>query len=109
MAESKLNFNESGSVQTLNDLVKETNDIKDIFDEIEFMVEAINGEEEVWKGKSQESFYDSFKTISGKFKEIGENLDRQNEFLDGTIANYKEREAKINRNAEEKADDLNIN
>ena len=83
MAESKLNFNELGSTETLNNLIKDTDDIKDIFDEVEFMMEAINGEDEIWKGKSQESFYDSFKTISGKFKEIGENLDRQNDFLNG--------------------------
>ena len=109
MAESKLNFNELGSTETLNNLIKDTDDIKDIFDEVEFMMEAINGEDEIWKGKSQESFYDSFKTISGKFKEIGENLDRQNDFLNGTIENYKNREKQIDSNAEKRADDLDIN
>ena len=109
MAESKLNFNKEKATEVLEYLRDETENIKDIFDEVEFMMESINGDDEVWKGKSQESFYESFRTISGKFKGIGEDFDRQNDFLEGTINNYVERENHINKQAEEKASDLNIN
>ena len=106
---SKLDFNASGATTIYDDLKNNTEEIKDIFDEIEFMMEAINGEDSTWKGKSQESFYESFRTISGKFDEINENLDRQNEFLKETIDNYNEGEKNINSNLEKKSDDLNVN
>ena len=109
MAESKLNFNKEKAAEILEDLRAEAEDIKDIFDEVEFMMESINGDDEVWKGKSQESFYDSFRTISGKFQGITEDIDRQNDFLEGTINNYVEREQHINKQAEEKESELNIN
>ena len=109
MAESNINFKKEGAIEILNYLRDETENIKDIFDEVEFMMESINGDDEIWKGQSQESFYDSFKTISAKFTGIGDDIDRQNDFLEGVINNYEERDNHINKNAEEKASDLNIN
>ena len=106
---SSISFEKNGASQIYDSLITSTEDIKDIFDEIDFMMEAINGEDPTWKGKSQKSFYENFRTISGKFDEIGENLDRQNEFLKTTIDNYQEREKNINTNIEEKSSDLNIN
>jgi uncharacterized protein YukE len=107
--ESNLDFNKEGATQILTELREYTEKIKDIFDEVDFMMEAINGEDDTWKGKSQEAFYENFKTISGKFPTIAEDLDRQNDFLEETIENYQNRETHINKNIEDNTGDLNIN
>ena len=106
---SSVNFKKQGASEIYDSLVASTEDIKDIFDEIDFMMEAINGEDSTWKGKSQASFYESFRTISGKFDEIGECLDRQNDFLKVTINNYQEGENKINSDIEKQSEEFNIN
>lgn len=109
MTKSELNFNKEGSQEILQYLRETTEDIKDIFDEADFMMEAINGEDETWQGGSQESFYESYRTISKKFPEISENLDRQNDFLEETIINYENKEKNIEKNAEDNQGDLNVN
>lgn len=109
MTKSELNFNKEKSLEILQYLRETTEDIKDIFDEVDFMMEAINGQDETWQGKSQESFYDSYRTISNKFPTICEDLDRQNDFLEESIENYQNKENNIERNAEENQSDLNVN
>lgn len=109
MTKSELNFNKEKSLEILQSLRETTEDIKDIFDEVDFMMEAINGEDETWQGQGQESFYESYRTISKKFPTISEDLDRQNDFLEESIENYENKEKNIENNAEENSGDLNIN
>ncbi len=107
--DSDIDFNNEGANKILEELKKDTEDIKNMFSDIEFVMDIINGDYTVWKGKSQESFYESYKGIESNFSFIGESLDKKNDFLRITIENYENGEKKIDSNIEEKSEDLDVN
>jgi uncharacterized protein YukE len=109
VVDSNIDFDEKGSSKVLGDLKTHTDNIRNTFIDIDFVMDAINGDFPVWKGASQESFYNSYKSISKSFAKIIENLDDKNSFLKTTIENYEKAEKKINSNIEEKSEELDIN
>ena len=109
MSESNIRFNESGAKEVLSSLEKDTSYIEEMFDKIDFIMEYINGDYEIWKGPTQEKFYENFKTISKKFDGVVKGLEKNNEFLAITINNYSKNEGIINENVNMNKDNLDIN
>lgn len=108
-SESNICFNDAEVEKTLLELEEDTKYMKEMFDKIEFIMEYINGDYDTWKGLSQSEFYKEFKTISGKFEGITDNLEKNNEFLRATIINYQAREKLINTNVDKNKFNLDIN
>ena len=109
VVDSSIDFDKEGASKILEDLKKRADNIKTTFDDTMYVMDVINGDFSVWKGISQESFYDSFKSIADNFPLIVDTLDSKNDFLRTTIENYERGENKINSNIEEKSEELDIN
>ncbi len=107
--ESNIEFHDGGAEQILESLKKDAEEIKEMFNEIDFMMEEINGNEPTWSGKSQREFYNSYRTISDEFPKITENLDDNNNYLQTTIESYRNADVKIEQNAKNSEENLNIN
>lgn len=83
--------------------------VKEIFDNINKKMELCNGTDEIWKGKTQEKVYESYKSISEKFPEINSELEKYNNFLKATIENYKIEDKSIDNLINTNSDSLDIN
>ncbi len=109
MAESNISFNSEGAASIYAKLQSEAEKIQELFDEVEFMGDAFNGEDDTWKGVAQAKFYSNFKTITKKFPEIKESIEKNNEFLKMTIDNYNKGEQVVNQSVNNNKENLSIN
>lgn len=92
---SDMEFNKTEVERILSQIEEKNNNIKAILEDVELMSSAFDGEDDTWKGKGQESFYNSYKTIAKKFPTIEEKLDDIVKFLEDTINNYVEEDTVI--------------
>ncbi len=65
-----------------------SNEIRELLDDIEMMGEGLDGTDETWMGKGQESFYNSYKSIAKKFPTINEKLDENISFINNSLDSY---------------------
>ena len=98
---SNIEFNKEGVENILRQIEAKNNNIKEILEDVELMSGAFDGEDDTWKGKGQESFYESYKTIAKKFPTINEKLDDNISFIQNMIDNYVSGENTIDKNVDE--------
>lgn len=97
---SNIEFNKEGVESILEQIEAKNNNIKEILENVELMSGAFDGDEDTWKGKGQESFYESYKTIAKKFQTINEKLDDNVNFIRNMMDNYVSGENTIDKNVD---------
>ena len=97
---SNIEFNKEGVESILEQIEAKNNNIKEILKNVELMSGAFDGDEDTWKGKGQESFYESYKTIAKKFQTINEKLDDNVNFIRNMMDNYVSGEDTIDKNVD---------
>lgn len=97
---SNIEFNKEGVESILEQIEAKNNNIKEILKNVELMSGAFDGDEDIWKGKGQESFYESYKTIAKKFQTINEKLDDNVNFIRNMMDNYVSGEDTIDKNVD---------
>jgi uncharacterized protein YukE len=97
---SNIEFNKQGVESILKQIEAKNNNIKEILEKVELMSGAFDGNEDTWKGKGQESFYESYKTIAKKFQTINEKLDDNVNFIRNMMDNYVNGEDTIDKNVD---------
>jgi uncharacterized protein YukE len=97
---SNIEFNKEGVESILKQIEAKNNNIKEILENVELMSGAFDGNEDTWKGKGQESFYESYKTIAKKFQTINEKLDDNVNFIRNMMDNYVNGEDTIDKNVD---------
>ena len=97
---SNIEFNKEGVESILEQIEAKNNNIKEILENVELMSGAFDGDEDTWKGKGQESFYESYKTIAKKFQAINEKLDDNVNFIRNMMDNYESGENTIDKNVD---------
>jgi uncharacterized protein YukE len=106
---NNIHFEKEGFEQILSKLKEKTEELNNIYNEIEEKSKSINGEDETWKGKGQVGFYKSYKTVSKKFDGIKNNFSSSNEFLQATIDSYTEKDNLIDKTINESENNFNVN
>ena len=97
---SNIEFNKEGVESILKQIEAKNNNIKEILENVELMSGAFDGNEDTWKGKGQESFYESYKTIAKKFQTINDKLDDNVNFIRNMMDNYVNGEDTIDKNVD---------
>ncbi len=98
---SNIEFNREGVESILKQIEAKNENIKEILENIELMSGAFDGDDDIWKGKGQESFYESYQSIAKKFPTINEKLDDNVNFIRNMIDNYVSGEDTIDKNVDE--------
>lgn len=106
---SNINFNKEEVSDILSRLEEKTNKLKDLYKEVNGYSLIISGDQEIWKGKGQANFYNSFKSITNKFDSINNGFDNCNGFLKTVIDSYSSTENNLETSIEKDSQDLNIN
>ena len=90
-------------------LIEKSKELKEAYLDIDNKCKVLNGEDDMWKGKGQESFYDNYLSISSDFELINDNIDECNRFLRSTILDYMKEDSTINNSIENNDNLLDIN
>lgn len=83
--------------------------VKEILSNINNEMKSFDGTNDMWKGKTQEVLYETYKSMGDKFPNIITQLENYNIFLRKTIENYNVKEKIINDSIENNSDNLDIN
>ena len=92
-----------------NQFVENVKDIESSLNKIKSTMSAINGQNNVWRGKTALSFYNKYKEYENNFGDIASKLDSFNSYLNITLENYKRAIAESKKTVEETEENYNIN
>lgn len=106
---SNLSMNTESLANITSELEKKVMEVKEIFNNIDNKMKSFDGTSDIWRGKTQESVYNSYQTISNEFPIITEQLDNYNKFLKTTVENYISAENNIDNSIDSSSDDLDVN
>ena len=102
-------FKEEEVQDILFKLINKSKELRSTYEDIERVSSSLNGEDDMWKGKGQESFYNNYLSISENFESINSNIDECNRFLRSTIMDYIREESVINNSEDKNSNLLDIN
>lgn len=80
-----------------------------IYEELDKKTEILSGNDDMWKGKTQENYYEYYKEVSMEFPEIIKELKSHSAFLKTTLENYKKEEEQTKKNIENNSEKLDVN
>ncbi len=95
--------------EILFELIEKSKALREAYNDIEVKCKCLNGEDDMWKGKGQESFYENYLSISSEFEGINDNIDECNRFLRSTILDYLREESTIGNSIDNNSNLLDIN
>lgn len=94
-----INFNLEEKIKELETLYKEMNQ----------KLKVLDGTNDTWKGKAQETFYDYYTRVSSHFPDVIDQLNAYSLFLAQTVEEYNEREEAILSDEEKNTENLDMN
>lgn len=93
----------------IGQLEEKITNIQNIYDDLNKKISLLNGDNDIWKGKVQESVYNYYLELSSQFPNTIKQLNNYKNFLQTTIENYKFEEESINHDILSNESNLNIN
>ena len=103
-------YMDSYSLDLINfSLDEKTNELEDLYKEMNDKLKVLDGTNQTWKGKAQETFYDHYTRVSAHFPDVIDQLRSYSLFLAETIENYSNRDNDINEDIDKNEDKMDVN
>jgi len=107
---SNINIDSQGLENIVEKLEQKVEKVTSLWEDVKKEMKNIDGgENSCWKGKAQESVYQSYKTIFPSLEIMLEGFQEKNIYLRKTIKNYRLGEQKIDSEIERNQNDLKVN
>lgn len=103
-----IEFNKEKLEEIIGKLNQEINNLETIYNDIDKKLESTDGTHELWKGSSQQAFYDYYKDVATDFPNALEKFRDYRDFLKMVITNYENAENDIDSDIEENSDSLDV-
>ena len=105
----KIKMDTENMVKLISSFEHHMNAVNEILDSIEKNSRLIDGSTDIWKGKTQESVYQSYSTISESFPRITSQMQNYLSFMKKSVDDYILAENSIDDSINSESKDLNIN
>ena len=107
---SKVIINDSAKFRdVIVTLRKSYNRIKESFDSEKVNINKLDGDNSVWKSRSQDIFFEKYSRLVNQHEPIEESLNNYLLFLEETINKYEEFEKEVDKNIDTNLENLNVN
>ncbi len=105
----KIDINEENLTSIITDFDAEIDRLKKVYEEMDSKTEVLNGSDDIWRGKTQESYYEYYKEVSSEFPDIVKEFESHSTFLKKTLENYKREEEQTKKSLDENSENLDVN
>ena len=95
--------------ELIKELDQEIQKLKDVYNDIDNKSKKFNGNDEMWKGQTQEAVYAYYNDISKDFPDNVERIESLSTYLKTTLQNYVDAENSINEDVDSNYSNLSIN
>ena len=95
--------------EVIDTLKKSYERIKESFDSENKNLNKMDGDNSIWKSRSQDIFYEKYSKMMNQHNPIEESLGNYLKFLEETISKYEEFEKDIDKNIDLNNSELNVN
>lgn len=105
----KIKMDTDNMEKLVSSFEKHVSEINEIFNSIEKNSKLIDGSTDIWKGRTQESVYESYNSIAESFPRITSQMDHYLSFVKKSIDDYVITEDSIENSINSEYQDLSIN
>ncbi len=103
-------YMDTDALDLINFSIEEkTRELENIYNELDNKLKILNGQDQTWKGKAQETFYDYYTRVSAHYPDVVDQLNTYVLFLAETIENYNKRDKDISGDVDKNEDNLDVN
>jgi uncharacterized protein YukE len=90
-------------------LEEKTKQLEELYKELDMKLEELDGTDQTWKGKAQETFYNHYIGVSAHFPDVVDQFNSYVLFLAETIENYNNRNKDISEDIDKNENNLDVN
>lgn len=103
-------YMDTDSLDLINfSLEEQTKKLEQLYKELDMKLEELDGTDQTWKGKAQETFYNHYTGVSAHFPDVVDQFNSYVLFLAETIENYNNRNKDISEDIDKNEDNLSVN
>jgi len=103
-------YMDTDALDLINFSIEEkTRELENIYNELDNKLSILNGQDQTWKGKAQEAFYDYYTRVSAHYPDVVDQLNSYVLFLAETIENYNKRDKDISGDVDKNKENLDVN
>ena len=103
-------YMDTDSLDLINfSLEEKTKQLEELYKELDMKLEELDGTDQTWKGKAQETFYNHYIGVSAHFPDVVDQFNSYVLFLAETIENYNNRNKDISEDIDKNENNLDVN
>ena len=103
-------YMDTDALDLINFSIEEkTRALDNIYKELDNKLAILDGQDQTWKGKAQEAFYEHYTGVSSHFPDIIDQLNSYVLFLAETIENYEKRDQAMDKDIDDNKNNLDVN
>jgi uncharacterized protein YukE len=103
-------FMDSNALDIINfNFEEKIKELETLYTDMNNKLKILDGTDDTWRGKAQETFYDHYTRVSAHFPDVIDQLNAYSLFLAETIETYNNRDKDIDEDIDNNEDKIDVN